>query len=641
MTPPRRARSTVCLTLASTLVVAASSGCSLFESKPDPGDAARALAGALSKGDVSGVAWQGTTAAKANAFVATAFKGMSPVKPAVSVASVKVADGSDRATATLASRWDVSASATDWTYQTQVAMTLVDGTWQMAWSPTILAPDLKADEALDLTRTLPKRADIVDAAGKPIVTEREVSVVGIDKTRVSGAAATASAKALATVLDIDPAAFAAKVSSAGAKAFVPALTLRKSDPMLEANLARIDAVTGALRVASLQMLGPTRTWAGPILGTVSEATAEQVKNSNGALRPGDEVGQNGLQYRYDKQLRGTPGLAVLAVQKGADGSVLDKRQLFAETSKDGEPLKVSLDQKAQTAAEAALAQQTKQPTALVVVKVSTGEVLAAAVGPGADGSTLALAGKNPPGSTFKIASSLALVRKGATADTKLPCTNTLTVNGRQFANYTDFPSNKLGNIPLTAALAFSCNTAFISQYQKVSQAELTSAAQSLGMGEALDLPFTGFLGSVPATTDVVEHAASFIGQGRVEASPLTMALVVASVMKGQTVRPTLVESAPALPAPATPLKPAEAAVLQQEMQAVVTEGSGKVLAQVGVQYAKTGTAEFGTTNPPKTHAWMVAGRGDLAIAAFNDEGKSGTTAAAPFIISFLKAYDAK
>ena len=641
MTPPRRATTTVCLTLASTLVVATASGCSFFESKPDAGDAARSLAAALTKGDVSGIAWQGTTAAKANAFVGAAFKGMSPVKPLVSLASIKLEDGSDRATATLAAKWDVSESPTDWTYQTQAGMTLVDGVWQVAWSPRILAPDLTADESLDLTRTAPKRADIVDTSGKAIVTEREVSIVGIDKTKVSGAAATASAKALATVLGIDPTAYAAKVSKAGSKAFVPALTLRKDDPTLTDNTDRIDAVAGSLRQASLQMLGPTRTWAGPVLGTVSDATAEQIKNAKGALQAGDEVGQNGLQYRYDKQLRGTPGLAVLAVKKGSDGSVVDKRELFAEASKDGEPLAISLDQKAQTAAEAALAQQTKQPTALVVVKVSTGEVLAAAVGPGAGGSTLALAGKNPPGSTFKIASSLALVRQGATADTKLPCTNTITVNGRRFANYTDFPSNKLGDIPLTAALAFSCNTAFISQYQKVSQAELTTAAESLGMGEKLDLPFTGFLGSVPDTSDIVEHAASFIGQGKVEASPLTMALVVASVMKGATVRPKLVESAAALPAPATPLKPAEAAVLQQEMRAVVTEGSGKVLAQVGVQYAKTGTAEFGTTNPPQTHAWMVAGRGDLAIAAFNEQGKSGTTAAAPFIISFLNAYDAK
>ena len=176
--------------------------------------------------------------------------------------------------------------------------------------------------------------------------------------------------------------------------------------------------------------------------------------------------------------------------------------------------------------------------------MSTGEILAAAVGPGADGTTLALAGKAAPGSTFKIVGSLANVRKGATADTPLPCTDRLTVNGRRFSNYTTYPQAQLGDIPMRTALAYSCNTAFISQYKRVSQADLMAAAQSLGMGEQLDLPFTGFLGSVPSTDDVVEHAASFIGQGRVEASPLTMAIVVASVMKGQTVRPRLIAGTP-------------------------------------------------------------------------------------------------
>ncbi|HEX5969264.1 MAG TPA: penicillin-binding transpeptidase domain-containing protein, partial [Intrasporangium sp.] len=233
---------------------------------------------------------------------------------------------------------------------------------------------------------------------------------------------------------------------------------------------------------------------------------------------------------------------------------------------------------------------------------------------------------------------LALVRKGATAGTTLPCTDTLTVNGRVFGNYSKYPASQLGDISLERALAHSCNTAFISQHEKVSQDDLTRAAESLGMGEDLDLPFTGFLGSVPATDDAVEHAASFIGQGRVEASPLTMALVVASVMKGETVRPQLIASEEPLPEPATPLQPEEAEVLRQTLRAVVTEGSGRVLQSVGVEYAKTGTAEFGTTNPPRTHAWMVAGVGDLAIAAYNEEGPSGSTHAAPFIVDFLKAY---
>lgn len=628
---------------AATLVLATSlaSGCALFQSEPPPEETAKVLAEGIGKADLSAVPLSGATAAKATAYVAAAFKGMGDVRPAVSVSKVERKEGADEATATLHSTWDVSKSDTDWSYDSQVRLVLVDNTWQVKWSTGAIAPDLAPDEVLSLVRTWPKRADVVAADGTKLMTEREVVDVGIDKTRVSGPEVTASARALAGIVGINAQTYAAKVSSAGARAFVPAITLRATDPTLTRNVARIEAVKGAVRLPRIAMLGPTRTWAAPILGTVSEATAEQVEKSGGTLRAGDEVGQGGLQLRYDEQLRGTPGLAIQALKKGADGSTLAKRELFAEQSAPGKPLRITLDLKAQNAAEAALAAQTTLPTALVVVRPSTGEILAAAVGPGAKGAPIALAGRAAPGSTMKIATSLALIRKGANAETKLPCTDTLNVGGRVFGNYSDYPKDKLGTIPLRTALAFSCNTAFISQYKNVSQDDLIAAAQSLGMGEKLDLDFTGFTGSVPTTDSVVEHAASFIGQGRVEASPLTMALVTASVMKGQTVRPKLLVDGTALPPPATPLAAAEAEVLRQEMAEVVRVGSGRRLAPVGVQYAKTGTAEFGTTNPPKTHAWMVAGRGDLAIAAYNEEGPSGSTHAAPFIIAFLKAYDAK
>ncbi|MGO4597088.1 penicillin-binding transpeptidase domain-containing protein [Terrabacter sp. 2RAF25] len=635
---PRR-RSYVATALSGALVATLGAGCSMFQSPPEPNDAASALAAALTNGDFAQVPLKGTTAAKAGSFVTAAYKGLGALRPSVSLSEVSHTEGSDKATATLFTRWDVSKTGTDWSYESKVAMTLVDGAWQVAWNPALVAPQLASDETLTIARKWPRRADIVDASGAKIMTEREVAVVGIDKTKAAGAEAATSARRLAALLGIDPAKYAAKVGAAGAKAFVEALTLRETDPVIAKNGAAIAKVKGAITVPAMKVLGPSRTFAAPILGSVGEATAEQVKDSKGTLEAGDSVGTNGLQFRYDAQLRGTPGLAVQAVKRGADGSVLDKRELFAEQSTEGQPLTITLDPKAQSAAEAALAKQTAHPTALVAVRVSTGEILAAAVGPAAAGTTLALAGKVAPGSTFKIASSLANIRKGATADTKLPCTDSLTVNGRRFSNYTTYPKDKLGDIPMQTALAFSCNTAFISQYEKVSQDDLAQAAQSLGMGDKLDLPFTGFLGSVPATDDVVEHAASFIGQGRVEASPLTMAVVVASVMKGQTVRPQLVAGAPALAAPATPLAPAEANVLRQEMHAVVTEGSGKVLAPLGVEYAKTGTAEFGTKNPPDTHTWMVAGRGDIAIAAYNEVGDNGVTGSAPFIVSFLKAYD--
>ena len=260
---------------------------------PEPADAARALAAGLSTGDLAAVTFKGTTPAKATAFVKAAYKDLGTLRPQVSLGEMSHAEGSDRATATLVSRWDVSTSPTDWTYKTQVPLTLVDGRWQVSWTPGVVAPQLTADETLDVARKWPQRADIVDSAGGKIMTEREVAAVGIDKTKVSGAEATASAKALAALIGIDPARFAAKVGAAGAKAFVQGVTLRQTDPVLERNGAAIAKVKGALTVPTMQVLGPSRTWAAPILGTVGEANAEQVKASKGTLEAGDSVGQTG------------------------------------------------------------------------------------------------------------------------------------------------------------------------------------------------------------------------------------------------------------------------------------------------------------------------------------------------------------
>jgi cell division protein FtsI/penicillin-binding protein 2 len=73
------------------------------------------------------------------------------------------------------------------------------------------------------------------------------------------------------------------------------------------------------------------------------------------------------------------------------------------------------------------------------------------------------------------------------------------------------------------------------------------------------------------------------------------------------------------------------------MQAVVTEGSGRVLGNLPgpAMLAKTGTAEYGTSEPLKTHAWMIAAQGDLAVAIFVNDGKSGSATGGPLLRTFL------
>jgi cell division protein FtsI/penicillin-binding protein 2 len=55
---------------------------------------------------------------------------------------------------------------------------------------------------------------------------------------------------------------------------------------------------------------------------------------------------------------------------------------------------------------------------------------------------------------------------------------------------------------------------------------------------------------------------------------------------------------------------------------------------------KTGTAEFGGGDPPPTHAWFIAYRGDVAIAVLVEKGASGGAVAAPLAARFLRAYAA-
>jgi cell division protein FtsI/penicillin-binding protein 2 len=114
---------------------------------------------------------------------------------------------------------------------------------------------------------------------------------------------------------------------------------------------------------------------------------------------------------------------------------------------------------------------------------------------------------------------------------------------------------------------------------------------------------------------------------------------MASIQSGKTVVPRLVKSVDvSVPAEAEPLTAKEAKALRQMLRGVVTSGSGRGFLDVPGPpvIAKTGTAEFGSEEPLQTHAWMVAGQGDLAVAVFVDVGDSGSGTAGPLLEQMLR-----
>ncbi|GEK21912.1 penicillin-binding transpeptidase domain-containing protein [Cellulomonas xylanilytica] len=639
--------------IATALVASGLAACS--PEPPTPDSATQALAAALASGDFGEAPFAGGAVDETEATAArtAAFEGLAPWEPQVKVVSTTIDEkDEDLATVTFGYTWDVDESDADWTYETSAKLARDDeDLWRATWSPSLLAPDLVAGEVLTVTRARAERANVLGAGGAVIVEPRTVHRLGIDKTRVAAPEQDAAARAFAAALSIDAEAYAGKVAAAGERAFVEAITVRHGD--LAYDVAALAAMPGVNDVTDQLPLAPTRQFARPILGTVGPATAEIIEKSDGAVSDGDLTGLSGLQRQYDAQLRGLPGLTITAAQP--DGTA--PRQLYAVEPTPGTPLTTTIDVGLQEAAEHVIS-EVAPASAVVALRPSTGDVLAAASGVGGEGMSTATLGQFAPGSTFKVVTALALLRSGMTADSDTTCPDTVSVDGRSFTNFPEYPTDKLGTIPLRTAFANSCNTAFISARDAANQDALIDAAGSLGLDPHASLGFAAFLGDVPGDSDGTDHAASMIGQGRVLASPLGMATVAASVAHGATVVPRLVvpaegaatpsptadetepsDEATDAPRPVVPLTADEAATLQQLMRGVVTEGGATFLLDVpGDEVAaKTGTAQFGEAGNLQNHVWMIAIQGDLAVAVFVDVGEYGSTTAGPLLEEFLRA----
>ncbi|WP_369069654.1 penicillin-binding transpeptidase domain-containing protein [Kineococcus terrestris] len=608
----------------------------------DDGTGARAAADALARawqeGRLSDAPLQGAPA-DPDAELARLSGGLPA--PAVTVAGVdteRAADGT--ADARLEVSYDLAAlGAPDgsvFTHPTTARLTRLPdaadgdatGGWRVVWEPALVHPDLAGDAVLALERALPPRADVLARDGSPVVTATDVVVVGVQPSRTPDAGATADR--LGQLLDVDAAALAARVREAAPDAFVTVLTLRRTD--YDAQREDLQAVPGAVFRESTLPLAPTRAFARALLGGVGEVTAEVVEASGGRYLPGDVGGRSGLQARYDERLAGRAGVAV----RVTGGDLAASRELFAVPAQPGEPVRTGLEPGLQRAADEALAGVGSE-CALVAVDTRTGDVVAVANGP-ADGGDRALTGRYPPGSTFKVVTTLALLAQGLDPAETVSCPATFTVDGRSFRN---FEGEVLGDVPFRTDFALSCNTAFASLSGRLGEGELRDVAAQLGVGAEWATGVDAFAGDVPVTESAVDQAAASFGQGRTLVSPLAVAVMAAGVAAGGPRLPRVVlDPAPEAPAgPAAPAPdPAALAVLADLMRDVVTGGTATVLAGVPGEpvHAKTGTAEHGSGDPPPTHAWTTGWQGPLAFAVFVADGASGGSVAAPVAADFLR-----
>lgn len=371
--------------------------------------------------------------------------------------------------------------------------------------------------------------------------------------------------------------------------------------------------------------------ASEIAGRIGPAPEERrVELAKRGVPEGAPVGLTGLERQFDQRLSGSPGGVLYA-----GGRVLARKPAIR-----GADVKSSIDPKIQRGAVEALA---GRYGGIAVVAPKTGEVLALA--------GIATSAPQPPGSTFKIVTLAGVLQnKIAKGSDTYEVTDRTTIEGVEIQNANgEFCGGSLRN-----SFAHSCNSVFAPLGAELGAEKLVKTAESFGFNQD-----PGILGAarstIPAADEIGDDLAvgsSAIGQGKVLATPLQMAVVGAAVAaEGQLAKPTLLSGDDTQTTRI--MRASVARTIKSYMRTVVTDGTGGLAALPNVKVSgKTGTAELRTTvkeePPPEvtdpdattpteddttdTDAWFVAFAPykdpEVAVAAlFVAQGTGGDTAA--------------
>lgn len=348
------------------------------------------------------------------------------------------------------------------------------------------------------------------------------------------------------------------------------LTRETTLPPRAAILAR-DGTPLAEGASRLSDLGPAAADVAGRVGPVPEARAGEL-----AARgiPSDAtVGLTGLELEFDEALTGAPGGVLRA----------GGRLLASSEPRPGRPVRTTIDPEIQSAAVTALAGRYGGITA---VRPRDGAILAMA--------GLASSAPQPPGSVFKIVTLTGALEAGKTktSDT-FPVQTAATLEGVELQNAHGESCG--GN--LITSFARSCNSVFAPLGVALGADKLVATAEKFGFNE--DPGITGAArATIPPAAEIGDDLAvgsTAIGQGKVLATPLTMALAAAAIgERGRRPRPTLLRGAKTASVQVT--TPQVARTVTRAMRAVVTSGTGVGANLPNVRVAgKTGTAELRST----------------------------------------------
>lgn len=454
-----------------------------------------------------------------------------------------------------------------------------------------------------------------------------------------------------------------------------------------------------------------------VLGFIGEASEEEIRNPkrepsgrirNPKLELGDFTGKMGIEKAYNDLLRGVNGRTLLEV----DAAGKQVRSLGNADPVPGRSLNLSVDSSLQTIAREELA---GKKGAVVAADPKTGQILALYSSPSFDPNKLvrnedidalfsgsdqpffnrAISGLYPPGSTFKIITSIAALESGAVnKNTKIEDVGILQVGQFSFGNwYFSQYGKKEGMVDIVTALKRSNDIFFYKTGEATGIETLAAWGKKVGLGNTLGIDIEGEAAGVmpdPAWRQKVRgedwylgdtyHVA--IGQGDLQTTPLQVnAWTNVIAAGGRLCRPHLLLSdlshlsnllvLPAGGCKDLGIKKETISLIKEGMKLACSPGgtgwplfefriqnselridnldffptfesttSGKPLVKIPVA-CKTGTAEF---NDPKnrTHAWFTVfapiENPQISVTVLVEGGGEGSSVAAPIAKKILEKW---
>ncbi|HEY1356072.1 MAG TPA: penicillin-binding transpeptidase domain-containing protein [Solirubrobacterales bacterium] len=335
---------------------------------------------------------------------------------------------------------------------------------------------------------------------------------------------------------------------------------------------------------------------------------EEAAMARRGFPPGTPVGISGVEQAFNSRLAGRPGGTLLAVADNGGSA----RIIARAAPKPGAPVKTTIDPDLQSESVTALA---GRAGGVAVLDPDSGDVRALA--------GQAFSAPQPPGSTFKMLTTIAALQKGVVSlDDNFEISNGANVGGR-------FISNANGEYcggSFREAFAESCNADFAPLGPKIGNDDFVAAAERFGFNSPPSLYNDEVLEEIEPEeptipTDIgeeVDLGVTAIGQGEVLATPLMMASIAQAIANDGVLEPTsLVMNQKLRPEkkPVRVMSKKIAGELTELMIGVVTEGTGFAGAIPEGQVAgKTGTAELGPVpgqeNSPEPEqikdAWFAA-----------------------------------